>query len=334
MKTRLPVGNENKPIVNPRFTTAQTLVPCSGFTLVELLVVITIIGILVGLLLPAVQSARESGRQTQCKNNLRQIGIALQGYAEVNGRFPAAAEIKIPDQCSGGDCRGTPLYVVLFPYMEQQNLDKRYQYDHSWGWCGWWSENGELASMQIPIYQCPSDVRTPAYKNLRTYFGVTGGASGAVHGWRGDVFTDGMFAINRPLDSAKIRDGLSNTVAVGESIHPAKWGLGPGYGNADVGGPVAWAHGGGCRESGGCPLNSQSLGRAFRSTKYPINSSILPMADDDENDAPFGSNHPGGALFVFADQHVSFLNEMIDIQAYQYLSTFDGGEVVKGSLDY
>ena len=58
------------------------------------------------------------------------------------------------------------------------------------------------------------------------------------------------------------------------------------------------------------------------------------MADDDENDAPYGSNHPGGAMFVFADAHVSFINEIVDIDTYQSLSTFDGNEIIGGSIEY
>lgn len=190
-----------------------------------------------------------------------------------------------------------------------------------------------MADTQISFYQCPSEGQFSDYPNRRDYFAVTGGKTLAAHGFRGDVFQDGMFAMNRWLRIADLRDGTSNTLAIGESVHVAKWGMGPGYGIADQGGPVAWLHGGGCSLSTKCDPSSQSLGRAFRSTKHAINSSLLPMADDEENDAPFGSFHTGGAMFVYGDGHVGFVSDSIDINLYQAISTTSGAEVVgDGSL--
>ncbi len=299
-----------------------------GFTLVELLVVIAIIGILIALLLPAVQSAREAARRTQCANNLKQLGLAVLNYEFANRSFPAGASVTIPQQCSGSDCRGNPLYLVIMPYLELDNLEKQYDYSAGWGWLSWWSAHPDLANTTIPVYQCPSAGRYAEYPNHRIYFGVTGGKTLAAHSWRGDVFTDGMFGMNFWRSAGNIKDGASNTVMVGESVHAAKWGMGPGYGIADQGGPVAWLHGGGCNRSDNCAPQRQSLGRAFRSTKHAINSNILPMADDEENDAPFGSEHVGGAQFVFADGHVTFISESIDLDQYQALSTVAGGEVL------
>ncbi len=316
---------------NPRSTVGHSRLrrPLHGFTLVELLVVITIIGILIALLLPAVQAAREAARRLQCQNNLKQLGLALHNYHETWNSFPAASAVDIPDHCTGGRCRGTALYVVLLPFIEQLGLEDKY--DYSTPWNVWIYAYPELMETRLAVYQCPSDDRSEEYSHQRVYFGVCGGKPPrAAHNWRGDVYIDGLFVMNRWRRVADVRDGTASTFAIGESVHVAKWGMGPGYGDANVGGPVTWYFGGECN-SPDCPVASMSIGRAMRSTKYPINSSLLPMADNEENDAPFGSFHSGGANFVFADGHVDFVNDSIDLNVYQALGSIDGGETIPGN---
>ncbi|MEX0865883.1 MAG: DUF1559 domain-containing protein, partial [Pirellulales bacterium] len=155
--------------------------PLHGFTLVELLVVIAIIGILIALLLPAVQSAREAARRVQCSNNLKQIGLALLNYEFTYGAFPAGASISIPEQCSGNDCRGNPMYVAMLPFLELRNIEQSYDYDVNWGWAAWWNANSGLATQTIGVYQCPSEGRFAEYPNHRLYFGVTGGKTLTAH---------------------------------------------------------------------------------------------------------------------------------------------------------
>jgi prepilin-type N-terminal cleavage/methylation domain-containing protein len=268
-----------------------------AFSLVELLVVITIIGILIALLLPAVQVAREAARRMHCTNNLNQIGLALHNYHAAIGCFPASDSIGPND--NGGlepdDWRGDPLYIVLLPYLELQNIESHYNYAGALGW--WTFENdyatAPYAKMRLPVYQCPSDGRSQEYPNQRGYFGVIGGKTLAAHcgDWGGgDVFLDGLLAVNRWRRVADVRDGTSSTLAVGESVHVSRYGLGPGYDIADQGGPVAWYCGSGCWIN--CNPEHQGLGRCVRSTKYAINRNILPMNPDQDSDAPLAAFTP------------------------------------------
>jgi prepilin-type N-terminal cleavage/methylation domain-containing protein/prepilin-type processing-associated H-X9-DG protein len=299
----------------------------AGFTLVELLVVIAIIGILIALLLPAVQAAREAARRADCTNKLRQIGLALLNYENSFQRFPAGTVIRFDGGCiSGGDCRGTAFYVTILPYLEEAMVEEQYKpyYVADRGWLGW-AGNSQYRNIAMPIYICPSEGKWTNYPTRRTYFGVVGGDEADARGWRGDVFTDGVMYINSFTKLQEINDGTSATFAVGESIHPARWGM-ANYGNGDLGGPVAWYMGGAAPRN---RLDKASLGRMLRSTKYPINSEQFPIDPDDENDMPFGSPHPMGASFVFCDGHVSFIKNTIDMAAYRALSTRDGGERIE-----
>jgi prepilin-type N-terminal cleavage/methylation domain-containing protein/prepilin-type processing-associated H-X9-DG protein len=313
--------------------------PPGGFTLVELLVVITIIAILIALLLPAVQAAREAARRMQCQNNLKQLGIALHNYLSVYNRFPASDTVSVPQQCKAGtDCRGTPLFIVLLTYLEGTNLADKFDYNCVMGWNYWaYSENvgadgwNPLAKTPLPVYRCPSDDGVTQYPWLRDYFGVAGG-KGLPTGsnWRGNVFTDGLFGMNRWHLIADVRDGTSNTLAIGESVHVDKFVLAPGSWTYAPR-PEPWFVGGACLPTGNCPPSSWSFGSTARPTEFAINTSLLPLADNEVNDIPFGSFHSGGTHFLFADGHVGFLNDTINMTVYQALGTIAGGETVPGN---
>ena len=213
----------------------------TGFTLVELLVVIAIIGLLVALLLPAVQSAREAARRTSCTNNLRQIGAAVQLYHDHHTAFP-------PGGISPGPCCAVESYtswtIQILPFLDQRNLYELYSQDEP---------NESLANRKVrehfvPSYSCPSDVlRSSASRPASgpgkdrvympgSYRGV-GGKSDGVSGWW-DVVPPagqpgpahaklpkrwrGVFHVVdaklRPEKFAAVTDGLSNTIMVGESM--------------------------------------------------------------------------------------------------------------------
>jgi prepilin-type N-terminal cleavage/methylation domain-containing protein/prepilin-type processing-associated H-X9-DG protein len=302
--------------------------PClrHGFTLVELLVVIAIIGVLVALLLPAVQAAREAARRTTCQNHSRQIGIAIHNYNDTHGWVPAGMEVETSIHCGGNDCRGNSMWTRLLPYIEQRNIAD--QYNDSLGYNVAQHLN-VLGAIPIVTYTCPSDAKFLSFKNRRNYFGIAGGLQRHSHGWRGDVYLDGIFNINQRRRLAEITDGTSSTLAVGESCHPQRFGMGPGYGIESQGGPVGWIMGSACKKPN-CEPEARSYGRDVRNTRFPINATV-PLLEDNENDSPLGSQHPGGANFVFADGHVSFLQAGLDMNVYQRLAACQDGEVVPGN---
>lgn len=201
-----------------------------GFTLVELLVVIAIIGILISLLLPAVQSARESARRMQCSNNLKQIALAITNYEVALGSYPPSRIIFKPPGSDRTTVNG--LLTLILPYIEQSNLATLYDYgkgfDHA--------DNQVAVNMAIPIYQCPSvpgERVTPVYnrfaKGAETPPGFTTQATDYMHprvimDFDGKAFGSGALADEtissgaaQPRKPRDITDGLSNTILMLES---------------------------------------------------------------------------------------------------------------------
>ncbi|MCI0331876.1 MAG: DUF1559 domain-containing protein [Planctomycetes bacterium] len=350
-----------------------------GFTLVELLVVIAIIGILVALLLPAIQAAREAARRAQCINNLKQYGIALHNYHGTNKTFPV-----------GWLSRGAPTNYFanantkLLPYFEETSLHNIYdQGEH------WYDQKAEVGSLVIPLFKCPSSGGPNPYQNLalkqilgnsrNSLFGMTDysyckGATDTfclnIRDWStqfgntkyilkpGPVpkHVRGVFDLAFGASIRQITDGTSKTIAVGDASGDPKWRVCHGVGCTIPAGPdqfgeipYAWYP-----WIAGQPNSTEyypqlTVPCLFAVTiepmnKYPVTDSYIETSQllnpnpatscKDSRDgggnsvSNFRSDHPGGCNFLMADGSVTFLNESINLTAYQAMSTIAGEEVI------
>ena len=293
----------------------------AAFTLIELLVVITIIGILLGLLLPAVQAAREAARRAHCSNNLKQIGLALHMYHDVDGTFPPGMRMHDVDREPSTGWR-----VLILPHLEESSL---YEQIRPTPDGGVFDRNPRSKFMHV--YICPSAPQqpdAPALAKLSNYAGIAGAGR---NNRRidlediicGDVFTDGMFYRESRTKIAKIEDGTSHTLAVGERSY-----ILPTEGDWMVGGTRV-----------GDPPTRICL-EAAKNVRYPINASHSefgyfvgdPSAPTPQlkkillNDLFFGSLHSGGAQFCFADASVHLIPDTIDFVVFGDMATIAGGE--------
>ena len=288
-----------------------------AFTLVELLVVIAIIGILVALLLPAIQAAREAARRTQCSNNLKQLGIALQNYHDTYHRFPAGCSAT-GDPWSGGIHRKGSMLVKLLPYVEQSALYDEIDFNRDvtdWIW-----NNHRWTN--IPAYLCPSDPGGNFDRAVSNYGASMGAqAMGSQGGWctmyPGHINgPTGHGSSNNPANisgvfsrffwSARLRDvtdGTSTTIAMGE--------MRPNCGDHHRQG---WFHGNALWTATTAPINFPTCPGE---PQYQASSCFAE--NNWQTSQGFKSKHPGGAQFVFCDSSVHFINESIDYQTYQYL---------------
>jgi len=279
-----------------------------GFTLVELLVVMAIVAILIGLLLPAVQAARESARRARCGNHLRQIGLALHQYHGVHQRLPPGYYGTLADY-TGPHWTWS---AYLLPHLEQRPL---YQALDVVGqpFAGGVSFAPPIAAAQtrLEVFVCPSDTgpdlnhRKGLYAKSN-YRGVTGNLPLLTTTYEDMTNQNGMIYLNSAVSLETIPDGSSNTVTVGEcQLDPLAVG--------HVG--ALWA---GMRGSqGGSIYISDTMWFLDSDAAFRINGS---------GDQAFSSRHPGGAHFLFADASVHFLKETIDGEALKRLAARNDGQ--------
>src|SRR5216683_5559004 len=310
-----------------------------GFSLIELLVVIAIIAVLIALLLPAVQKVREAANRTSCLNNLHQIAIATHNYHDTQGKFPTGGHLS--DFVGDRPTKGTTLWTQLLPYIEQDNLQNEWDRDDNRNNV----KGGRNATQAqiIKILLCPSDrLEDPVseYKVGTAYWswGFYALSSYGGNAGKRSVFTggppnfprmtrDGIFFINSNVNFADIADGTSNTFLFGERYHRD-----PEY---DLQHNVVWPGSSSMAQWGrwGYVANAGAVGNVTLHTPVPINYRVPPGGDFStvENRAcAFGSGHPGGANFAFADGSVRFLKDSTSLLTLQALSTRAGGEVVSG----
>lgn len=286
-----------------------------GFTLIELLVVIAIIAILIALLLPAVQQAREAARRTQCRNNLKQIGLALHNYHDTHSVFPPG-QLRGRNPSSGLEFgNGASWGAFLLPFMDQAPLYNRLNFNCGITQASSGCPNNALVRTlgAIPGVICPSDAERPALRAAHgstepnyipsapatSYFGTIGpfntwGDSGAPR------VSGGIFTIDPGprVNISAITDGTTNTIAVGEQTYRVWTGgywLGLTHPNQDPSNPGTdsaccqdwWLHWG----------------------LYPITNRLQPGMLHPQ--LRFGSEHTGGAHFLMADGSVRFISENI-----------------------
>jgi len=296
-----------------------------GFTLVELLVVIAIIGILIGMLLPAVQQVREAARRIQCANNVRQLGLAVMNYESAHMHLPSGWITESEFQPLAEP--GWGWSAEILPFVEGNNVHNQINFrvaidDH---------DHEDIIQTVIPVFLCPSD---PAQElqnmdvhieedddhdhDLRAhddhddddddhdhegefwasrsnYSGMFG--SGELEEYLGDG--NGAFYANSELPLAEFRDGLSNTIIVGERTNEH--------------GPISWI--------GLVPELDAAAARIVGAADHPL-------SDDHGHLEDFASNHPGGINVVLGDGSTHFLSRDISLEVYQALATRAGGEVV------
>lgn len=269
-----------------------------GFTLIELLVVIAIIAVLIALLLPAVQQAREAARRSQCKNNLKQFGLAIHNYHDSLNVFPVGYL----------DNRGWTFQDYILPYVDQGPLYQKFDFSYNQH-CDYNNLPTNVYSTKVPVYSCPSDPRASNVCDASIWgpFGLY--VEGSYFGVWGNAIANpnGMFYSTAAGPAVRMRDvtdGTSNTIMVGERGVPTA--LDYGW--------ILCAYGTG-QQGEGDNLLSTAVG-------------LGPGLPDGNHNLHFWSYHVGGAHFTLADGSVRFLSNNIDFKTFQNLSTKTGGEVI------
>jgi prepilin-type N-terminal cleavage/methylation domain-containing protein/prepilin-type processing-associated H-X9-DG protein len=301
-----------------------------GFTLVELLVVIAIIGILVALLLPAIQAAREASRRSSCSNNVKQLGLALHNYHDTFRLFPAGSLSSVPVNyssttppwCSSGTTAQSraPWTVLVLPFIEKSAQHELF--DFSVAFTSTSNVPGAAVNhAQFPTangsFQCPSDPNSKADNNNCCYFGVQGGGTTpncVTQAPSRVFFINGVLYHNSNCGFRDVLDGTSNVFMIGETKYCLTRG-----GRAD-GFHAGWA--------AATKLDAFGMPLVLAAAMLPINSYPYHGGNADTLNYQtriFGSFHPGGCQFALCDGSVRFVSDSLDINVYQRVAVRDDG---------
>ncbi|HTN75263.1 MAG TPA: DUF1559 domain-containing protein [Pirellulaceae bacterium] len=294
-----------------------------GFTLVELLVVIAIIGVLVALLLPAVQAAREAARRSSCLNNMKQLTLALHLFHDARNQFPP-----------GRSPWPTPFSTQahLLPYMEQENLKNLIDFTQSTST----GINVTAANTEVKLFLCPTDgARGRVPNSVYAGCNYVGNVGTGVN--NGDYATgDGVFLLNRPVGFQDLRDGSSSTAAFSESligddqttaIDPRRQAVQ--LSGSTVTAPGACGSGPWTGKRGDRWINGGYLATLYNHAFAPNSSSWDCLnASNNYGLKAARSDHPGGVMVSFCDGSSRFFSNQVSLVVWQALATRANGEVI------
>jgi prepilin-type N-terminal cleavage/methylation domain-containing protein len=294
-----------------------------GFTLIELLVVIAIIAVLIALLLPAVQQAREAARRTQCRNNMKQLALAMHNYHDVHNRLPPGTIATTTASTNSSWCRGggsfqfAPWTALILPYIDQAPLYNMLNFDVPFVDAGTRLIDPNLSIIRdsgaerMPAFQCPSDPELLQNPSFNSYMGVQGGPPDAAvqqpqcqnSGCTPDNprahFVNGMVFSGSNINFSSALDGTSNVFMLGESRYTQR----------------EWAA---SSKLDSCTLPVNLAGALDQINLHPNRGAQFATRG-------FSSRHSGGCHFAMSDGSVHFVSENIDLFIYQQLAQRDDG---------
>ena len=321
-----------------------------GFTLIELLVVIAIIAILIALLLPAVQQAREAARRSTCKNNLKQIGLALHNYHDVFGMFVLRRGGTNGSDSATSNRARLSGFVGMLPYMDQAPLFNKISAGDSThspfgpcAWCGWGVWN-----VTLPILRCPSDGRNKQTIRTNNYVFCLGDSATSING----TSSRGLFPYRSGTRIRDITDGTSNTIAMSEHVRAN---YGPATSNANrsrvegiamgqsprtnpgscmsLASGAGWVSGTSVKGKHGTSLWDGQAERCAFTTVLPPNAPSCAEGTNVNADSTHAalapsSLHVGGVHVLMADGAVRFISENLDSTTRQHLAYMADGQVM------
>ena len=319
----------------------KKLVGRKGFTLIELLVVIAIIAILISLILPAVQQAREAARRTQCRNNMKQLVLALHNYESSHRVLPPSRidpDVEIYDN-PGNDSPYQSWTTMILPYIDQANLQNAVDFNYAWSS----EENRPAVSQQLATFICPS---APSSNRTDPYWvvGAAAGDYGSINEVKKKVYTD-VFGLSEPGESARVGvlakesrntfsgviDGTSNTIMLAEAagqpfVYTSQGPMDAAKFAAYTDDKVVLFDGDYVAEDGtgwadpdcGFAINGATEDGLTKYGTYMINRI---------NVSEVFSFHTGGAIVGLADGSVRFVSENVDAKTFVDACTRAGGEI-------
>jgi prepilin-type N-terminal cleavage/methylation domain-containing protein/prepilin-type processing-associated H-X9-DG protein len=272
----------------------------SGFTLVELLVVIAIIGVLVALLLPAVQAAREAARRVSCVNNLTQLILAVQNYDATYRAYPTGTANPTGPIADAAVGQHHNWIIHILPYLEEQNTYNHVDLNVS----VYDEKHAAVRNVRIESLHCPSQ---PDHSNdviISSYAGLHHDLDAPI-----DADNHGIFFLNSAVHYEDIQDGAAHTIFLGEKEWDSQQDLGWMSGTHST------------LRNTGRPINASK-------TRVGLTAATAPASPPGAIATGFSSVHPGGANFAFGDGHVSFLSETTASDVYQQLGHRADGKLL------